>query len=143
MLVVQAKSKRLTLEARSGKTEKIERDFGSAIQSAYDQAIRFTDLLILGENCEFGSGKSRKFEFLARAFPIIILSDHFPSLIFLSHNLIKVEEERFPAIFDIFFLNVLLTFLDSPIEVLYYLQQRSRFFRKIHTDVNIICLDFI
>jgi hypothetical protein len=39
-IVVQAKSKKLTLEARKGGDEQIKTDFKKAVQEAYDQAIK-------------------------------------------------------------------------------------------------------
>lgn len=142
VLVIQAKSKRLTMEARSGDTKKLKDDFGSAVQSAYDQANKFIDLLISGAQCEIGLNKSGKFEFLARAFPIVILSDHFPSLTFLTNHLIEVREKRYPAVLDIFFIDALQTLLNDPVEILYYLQQRTRFFDKVTTDSEFNLLGF-
>lgn len=142
ILVIQAKSKRLTLEARSGNLERLKEDFGSGVQSAYDQAIKFIDLIVSGAECEIAPKKFRKFEFLARAFPLVILSDHFPSLSMLSNDLIKTKEGRFPVVTDVFFLDVLLKVLNDPVELLYYLQQRTRFFEKIHTDSEYNLLGF-
>src|SRR5712664_2850397 len=86
--------------------------------------------------------KSKKFKFLTRVFPIVILSDHFPSLSILANELIVAEEQRFPAVIDIFFLDVLLTVIRDPVEVLYYLQQRTRFFKVVQTDSEFNLLGF-
>lgn len=51
LIIVQAKSKRLTLEARSGNDGAIQRDFAAAIQESYNQAKLCADEIIAG-NCE-------------------------------------------------------------------------------------------
>ena len=134
VIVIQAKSKRLTLRARSGDPNKIKDDFSSAVQAAYDQAITFIDLLASGAQYEIGPNQIRKFELPVRAFPIVVLSDHFPSQISLSHQLINVNQDGFPAIIDIFFLDCITRLLNNPIDILYYMQQRTRFFHKTVSD---------
>ena len=44
-IVVQAKSKKLTLEARKGNSKQLESDFKKAIQDAYNQAYLCSQLL--------------------------------------------------------------------------------------------------
>src|SRR5271167_1834478 len=46
--VLQAKSKRLTLEARKGNDLQIKDDFKKAIQDSYDQALSCTKALLEG-----------------------------------------------------------------------------------------------
>lgn len=140
-LVVQAKSKRLTLQARAGDADKIRDDFQNAVQAAYDQAVTFADLLIAGAEC-IVKGKSRQFKFVSRVFPIVILSDHFPSLSILTQNLLKIQKNTSPIVIDIFFLEVMCKLLNEPTELIYYLQQRARFFPKLHTDSEYNILGF-
>ena len=142
LLVVQAKSKRLTLAAKAGDLSKINDDFQAAIQSAYDQAIKFIDLALTGAECEIGPSSRRVFKSLVRAFPIVVLSDHFPSLTFLTNKLVKEDRERSPVVIDLFFLNILLEILNNPVDALYYLQQRARFFSKLLTDSEYNLLGF-
>ena len=42
-LVFQAKSKKLTIEARKGNSQKLEDDFKRAVHKAYDQALDCCD----------------------------------------------------------------------------------------------------
>ena len=142
LLVIQAKSKRLTLSARSGDKEKIEQDFQSAIQAAYDQAVTFIDLLVGGRECELAPSDRRTFAGVTRVFPVVVLSDHFPSLTTLVNRLIRTKAQRSPVVIDIFFMEVLFVLLRSPSDVLYYLQQRARFFHKILTDSEFNLLGF-
>jgi hypothetical protein len=141
-LVIQAKSKRLTIVARSGNTEEIKSDFRPAIQLAYEQAVRFIELMIEGKECELGPGDRRSFKWLSRVFPVVVLSDHFPSLAILSRRLIHQSEKWAPVIVDLFFLDVLFEVLSHPCDTLYYLQQRGRFFDRIATDSEFNLLGF-
>jgi hypothetical protein len=56
--------------------------------------------------------------------------------------LIQRHEGRPPVIVDLFFLDVLFQLLCHPVDVLYYLQQRSRFFDEIWTDSEFNLLGF-
>jgi hypothetical protein len=142
VLVFKAKSKRLTLQARSGEARKIEADFGDAVQSAYEQAVLFGELLAQGAECNVGSGKARRFAFVIRTFPIVVLSDHFPSLTILMDQLLKAGDRPRPVVVDLFFLEVCFELLGDPVEVLYYLQQRARFFDKLRSDSEFNLLGF-
>jgi hypothetical protein len=142
ILVVQAKSKRLTMQARAGDFEKITIDFNKAVQHAYDQSIEFINLLLSGAECVVAKGEVRNFRFVSRVFPIVVLSENLPSLSLLVNDLIKIHGQQFPAIFDIFFLQTLTEVLKDPVEILYYLQQRTRFFDKLHSDRELNLLGF-
>jgi hypothetical protein len=142
ILVIQAKSKRLTLAARSGDLNTLQKDFRLAIQKAYDQAIKTADLLVSGAECNVGPNNPRRFELLSRIFPVVVLSDHFPSITILADKLIVADQKRLPAIIDIFFLEAKLELLRSPVDVLYYLQQRTRFWTKLKTDNELNLLGY-
>jgi len=131
ILVIQAKSKRLTIQARSGDPAKIQSDFSSSIQAAYDQAVKFIDLVLDGAECECGRNNKRSFAEVFRAFPLVVLSDHFPALTYLGNHLIKRKSGRDPLILGLFFLEVMLSVLNHPVDALYYLQQRARFFERV------------
>ena len=112
------------------------------MQLAYDQSVSFVDLLLSGAECFLADGKTRQFDFVTRVFPIVVLSENFPSLSLLVNDLIKVREDISPAVMDIFFLDVLCQILTDPVEILYYLQQRTRYFPKLHTDRELSILGF-
>jgi hypothetical protein len=142
VIVVQAKSKRLTLQARSGDFEKIKQDFREAVQSAYDQALKFGDLVLSGSECIIAPNKARKFEYRAQVIPVVVLSDNFPSLSHFATELLAVQENKFPIIIDIFFLDALVKIINDPVEFIYYFKQRTRYFEKIHTDSEFNLLGF-
>jgi hypothetical protein len=62
VLVIQAKSKQLTLEVRSDGTEKLKTDFQAVIQSAYDHAVKFVDSIVAGRECEVDAKDRRSFK---------------------------------------------------------------------------------
>lgn len=142
ILVLQAKSKRLTLEARAGVTQKLREDFRSSVQTAYNQAIKFIDLTISGNECEVSAKLRRSFRSLSRAYPIVVLSDHFPSLTILTRHLVQEHKDWPPIIVDLFFLDVLCQLLHHPVDIIYYLRQRARFFNQIWTDSEFNLLGF-
>ena len=51
VVVVQAKSKRITLKARAGDTDSLKTDFEGAIQNPYKQALECIDLIKAGAKC--------------------------------------------------------------------------------------------
>ncbi len=142
VLVIQAKSKRLTLKARAGDTGTLEVDFQHAVQAAYDQATHFAQLIKEGAEFVAANQRASRILFVTRTFPIVILSDHFPSLPILIDRLLKPVDEAKPVVVDVFFLQVALEVLGDPVEVLYYLQQRSRFFDVFASDSEFNFLGF-
>ncbi len=58
-IVLQAKSKRLTLEARKGSDRQIKDDFEKAIQDSYDQALICSKALLDG-GFKLTDGSGRK-----------------------------------------------------------------------------------
>ena len=51
VIVVQAKSKRITLKARAGDTDALKTDFKGAIQDPYRQALECIELIKAGARC--------------------------------------------------------------------------------------------
>ena len=49
LIIVQAKSKRLTLDARRGNDGALKKDFASAIQTSYDQALVCAEAVLAGD----------------------------------------------------------------------------------------------
>ena len=44
-LIIQAKSKKLTIAARKGNSQQIEKDFQAAVEEAYEQALTCSELI--------------------------------------------------------------------------------------------------
>jgi hypothetical protein len=134
VLVVQAKSKRVTQEARAGNVDALKADFESAIQAPYHQAYEFAELILSGAECEIGNGVTKTFPPTVRVFPVVLLSDHFPATTFLSNFMLKRKAGIAPVIWDLGMLDAVASILPTPIEFLFYLKSRADTFEAIHSD---------
>lgn len=134
VIVVQAKSKRVTLKARAGDEAALATDFQGAIQDPYRQAYEFAEMIQGGAECKTKDGKSLVFPPIIRAFPAVILGDAFPAATFLSSIMLKRTKTIAPVIWDLGVLDCVARILPTPIEFLYYLKCRSDVFDKMHSD---------
>ena len=130
-IVVQAKSKRVTLKARAGDTCALKTDFKGAIQDPYQQALECIELIKAGAKCVAKDGKEVKFHTLPRFFPMVVLSDYFPASTMLSRAMLERSDEIAPVIWDIGVLDCVARLLPTPIEMLLYLKCRSDVFDNI------------
>lgn len=131
-IVVQAKSKRLTIEARKGNDLQLKDDFKKAIHDAYDQCQLCSDAL-LGDGFKFVSRSKDELKFPIKPthiFPICIVSDHYPALSAQARQFLKIRITKViqnPIVSDVFFIDVLSEILDTPLHFLNYLSLRSKF----------------
>ncbi|KCY14411.1 hypothetical protein B9X93_00010 [Acinetobacter baumannii] len=131
-LVIQAKSKKLTIEARKGNSQKLEDDFKKAVHKAYDQAL---------ECCDFLQDSSVVFKQedivvkldtigLDKIFPICIVSDYYPALAAQAREFLKIRTTQIikhPYVMDVFLLDLIAEMLDPPLFFLDYLEKRCDF----------------
>ena len=137
-VVLQAKAKRLTLEARKGNDLQIKDDFKKAIQEAYDQALACSKLILDGR-CKLID--SRGYEItpaipITQIFPVCVVADHYPALAFQARQFLKYETTdkiAVPLVTDVFALDAITEMLETPLRVLSYLDLRSRHGEKIMT----------
>lgn len=134
VLVVQAKSKRVTMNARAGDTEALRQDFDGAIQAPYRQALKCAELIRDGAECITKDGKVLSFPSLPRLFPVVVLSDPFPGSTFLSRALLERGKDIAPVIWDIAVLDCVARLLPTPIEMIFYLKSRSDVFDNVISD---------
>ena len=131
VIILQAKSKRLTVEARTGNAYKIQDDFEKAVCDAADQAYSCAQLIGKPGVC-LRSKDGRPIPPIGKAsysVPITVLLDHYPALLFQTRLLLtKQSTERIasPFVTDVFALDTMAEMLDSPIRFLHYLTQRER-----------------
>ncbi|MRI56134.1 prepilin peptidase [Methylobacterium sp. DB1607] len=130
-VLVQAKSKRLTIEARKGNDLVLKDDFKKAIQNACDQAMLCAEIIMQPKQKLIdGSGKEIKVSTpIKEIFPICVVADHYPALNFQSRQFLKfnsLPNIKPPLISDIFALDALTEMLDSPLRLLSYFSLRSR-----------------
>ncbi|MDE0410838.1 MAG: nuclease-related domain-containing protein [Gammaproteobacteria bacterium] len=133
-IVVQAKSKRVTLNARAGDSDALEKDFKGAIQNPYQQALKCIELIKAGAKCVTKDGKELELHALPRFFPVVVLSDSFPASTMLSRAMLERSDQIAPVIWDIGELDCVARLLPTPVEMLLYLKCRSDVFDNILSD---------
>jgi len=135
-IVVQAKSKRLTLLARKGNDLQLQDDFKAAIQEAVDQAIMCAELLgdpSVTLHCRGGTTVPLT-ERPQTIYPVSIVVDHYPALAFQARQFLKADPtERIvaPLVTDVFALDAITEMLASPLRLLSYLSLHARFGDKL------------
>lgn len=136
-IVVQAKSKRLTLEARKGNDRALRDDFKKAVENAYDQALLCAEALQNTNEFVFRDPSGAEVTIpktINVVFPLCVLADHYPALSFQSRQFLKIratESVRPPLVTDVFTLDVIVEFLDTPLQFLNYLDLRAKAFSKL------------
>lgn len=141
-LVVQAKSKRITLKARAGDSEALRNDFEGAIQAPYRQAVECIDHIRNGARCTSIDEEIITFPIVPWFFPVVILSDPFPASTLLSRTLLDRGSNVAPAIWDLGALDCIARLLPSPIEMIFYLKCRSDVFDRALSDSEYNFLGF-
>lgn len=128
-IIVQAKAKRLTLEARKGNDLQLQTDFKAAVQDACDQAMECAALLLkpnitlLDQNGEVIKVEAP----IEHVYPICLVGDHYPALTFQSRQFLTftpTNKVARPLAFDVFALDVMSEMLTSPLRFLSYLSHR-------------------
>jgi hypothetical protein len=135
-IVLQAKSKRLTLEARKGNDLQIKDDFKKAIQESYDQAyLCATALTGVDPNLTDSDGNPITLhERIKTVYPLCTVADHYPALSFQGRQFLKTQQAKGlaePLVTDVFVLDAMTEMLESPLRLLSYLELRSRFSGKL------------
>jgi len=134
VLVVQSKSKRITMNARAGDIEALRQDFDGAIQAPYRQALNCAELIRGGAECITKDGQTLSFPSLPRLFPVVVLSDSFPASTYLSGALLERGKDIAPVVWDIGMLDCVAKLLPTPIEMIFYLKSRSDVFDRVISD---------
>ena len=146
-IVVQAKSKRLTLEARKGNDNLIRDDFKKSVQDSYDQALECARALV-GENPLLvgPNGENIKLpEKLKEIYIFCVVSDHYPALSFQAKQFLRYKADSViqpPLVLDIFALDTMAEMLDSPILFLSYVNRRANYQEKVHAARELTILSY-
>ncbi|WP_109486553.1 SEC-C metal-binding domain-containing protein [Occallatibacter savannae] len=146
-IVVQAKSKRLTLEARKGNDNLIRNDFKKSVQDSYDQAAACARALLIPNQILIANDGTR-FEVpqkLTEIYLFCVVSDHYPALSFQVHEFLKFEEHdkvQPPFVLDIFTLDVMSEMLDTPLYFLSYVNRRTGYQDKILAGHELTVLSY-
>lgn len=129
-VILQAKSKRLTLAARKGNDLQLRGDFKGAVQDAYDQAMDCA-VSLADSSLRFTAANGQVIDLpddISQVFPICLVADHYPALAFQTDQfLMRREEPRvLPAlVIDVFTLDVMAEMLQRPLRFLSYLELRA------------------
>jgi hypothetical protein len=125
-VIIQAKSKQMTVGAKKGDEKTLKQDFKKAVQASYDQAIESRSALLESGSRFIVNGKlvSLK-EPLDDAYIICLTSENYPAVINqINTYLKKRSKDPFPVAINIFDLDILTFYLSDPYQFLYYLRQR-------------------
>jgi hypothetical protein len=135
-VVLQAKSKRLTIEAKRGNDRQIRADFQKSVQDSYDQGFKCANLLadpkyrLIDVNSR-EIGRPRTFK---EIYILCVVSDSYPALNFQAQQLLKLERTETiqpPLITDVFTLDVMSEMLESPLHFLSYLSRRTGYYDRL------------
>jgi hypothetical protein len=143
-IVLQAKAKRLTLEARKGNDNQLKDDFKKSVQESYDQARACAELLG-NPNVKFvtDSQELRIPKKLKNIYIFCVVSDNYPALAFQSREFLATQATDIipPAfIMDVFTLDVMTEMLESPLYFLSYVDRRTRYADKIIASHELVLL---
>lgn len=127
-LVFQAKSKKLTINARKGNIQQIDSDFSKAIQHAYDQAFECSKILLDDDYIARINGEIIKLPTTYFCIPICVLSENFPALTMQIRWLLKENKHEKIAsalVFDVFLLDLMYKTLNTPLEFIHFISALS------------------
>lgn len=129
IIIVQAKSKRLTIESRKGNDNQLKDDFKRGILSAYNQGFSCARLLS-DDSVHLVDGDNALVKLRIKPKEIYIfcvLSEHYPALAFQARQFLTATSDNVimpPFVMDIFTLDVIAEMLSSPLYFLSYLNRR-------------------
>ncbi len=146
-IVLQAKSKRLTLESRKGNDARIRDDFKKSVQDSCDQAYKCAKLL---GNANYTLKDSHSNEVavpkaLKEVYILCLVSDHYPALSFQTQQFLKFEATKAisPAfVLDVFTLDAMTEMLDSPLQLLSYVDRRTKYSNKLMASHELTILSY-
>ena len=144
-IVLQAKSKKLTLEARKGNDQKIRDDFTRSIQDAYDQGYKCAEYLAHGGFKLKGAGTQEITvrHKLKEIYVICVVSSYYPALSFQAREFLKSQSTDTippPFIMDVFTLDAMTEMLQSPLKLLSYINRRTNYSDRLHANHELTIL---
>ena len=143
-IVLQAKSKRLTIGARKGNDNQLKDDFKKSVQESYDQARECAELLgkanlkFVTNSQELSIPKEFK-----NIYILCVVSDNYPALAFQARQFLAIQKTdaiRPPFVLDIFTLDVMTEMLESPLYFLSYVDKRTSYADKIIASHELVLL---
>ncbi|RDC62649.1 SEC-C metal-binding domain-containing protein [Adhaeribacter pallidiroseus] len=146
-IILQAKSKKLTIAARKGNNNKLQEDFQKAIQDSYDQAF-LCSTLILDSNYKLIDKSGNELNIqrgFKEIYPFCVVSDHYPALSFQARQFLKFRETEIiksPFVMDVFLLDVMTEMLQSPLYFLSYINRRTFYGDRFYSSHELTILSY-
>ena len=144
-LIVQCKSKKLTLTARAGHGQTLRRDFMQAVQDAYDQALTGRQAILRG-GCTFTDSDGKRVRLpdeIDEVYILCVTGDHYPAVIPQARTFLrKGDEDPDPIMMSVFDLDVVSHYLRDRFDFLYYVRQRSDHVAYFFADSELALLGF-
>ena len=144
-LIVQCKSKKLTLTARAGHGQALQRDFMQAVQDAYDQALKGRQALLQGD-CTFTASDGSRVRLtkdIDEVYVLCVTGDHYPAVILQARTFLsKGDDDPHPIMMSVFDLDVVSHYLRDRFDFLYYIRQRSNYVEYFFADSELALLGF-
>ena len=144
-VIVQSKSKKLTMASRGGDGESLKVDFQEAVQDAYGQALLSRKALLEASSTLTiqDAGLFRIKDAIDEAYLICLSGDHYPAVTTqVESYLQKKEGDPYPLAMSIFDLDILTFYLEDPIDLVYYLRQRTVHATHFKSDSEMALLAF-
>ena len=136
LVIIESKSKRLTIDARKGNLNAIKRDFSKGIQHACNQGYVNARLLLDEEVRKRIEGLcSLRFPHQPKEVLVLgVLADHYPGLSVQVQKYLQYSRHSnicAPLITDTFALDVITEILDNPLYFFSYLKRRSQYMKQV------------
>lgn len=147
IVIVQTKSKRLTIESRKGNDQVIRDDFVKAVQDAYDQgAVCAKSLLAKRGKLVTQDGKEITLAYdIKEIYLFCVVSDNYPALSFQTRQFLKTEDiEKVPSalVMDVFAVDAMTEMLQSPLQFLSYVNRRAKYSNQLMASQELTILGF-
>jgi hypothetical protein len=144
-LCVQVKSKKLTLTARRGDFDQLQKDFNGSVQDAYNQGLISRDA-ILNRSAKFiDKGGNEIFlpDGIDEVYIMGLTTENYPSLVHQVHlMLVKEKKNPYPLFLSVFDLELLVHYLSDPYDFLYYVRQRIELIDYFVADEELVYLGY-
>lgn len=147
VIIVQAKSKRLTLESRKGNDQVIRDDFKKAVQIAYDQGAACAKCLLV-KPYRLATADGRTVELpndIKEIYIFCVVSDHYPALSFQAREFLKTESidrVQAPLVMDVFAVDAMTEMLQSPLQLLSYVNRRANYADQLIASQELTILGY-
>jgi hypothetical protein len=147
LIIVQVKSKKLTLAARKGNDGQLKSDFAVAIQLSYEQGWECASVIVGdGYRLEDDQGREVKLTHPVKEIYLFsIVSEHYPALAFQSSQYLSyqtTEVIKAPLVMDVFLLDAIAEILTSPLRFLSYIRLRIAAAGKVNISHELTALGF-